>query len=1109
MNQGRGPFPGSSHPLSALIQWGKDMKFGIKQKILLVLVGGLALTTALYAGLASYYTNQQNQESAFTALSRDLLAWKNDLEALTRQLQRVALSASGDIELHNQLKQLITFEINADNRLAQPDTVETVRALSYVKAVSLNRLRLVLQTGGFSSIAAYTSGQLSHYVSASEAGMMVHKGNASPVWTRVAIAADENLSVDNWPAWKEGPLPVAVAPTVGEISQPTASVIFPSPESAAIEIAIPLQGVVEDDWVQHPVVSRIVVELIVANRAQDKGESLVIPPAQPKTLAVLVFRKRIDQAALQEIAGKTGKWPVLFSPDGRHQLRLTDADLTPKELLQKARALPPGTPAPVIQQTVTTEQGSFYQTLLPWQFDNQTHLILGLTSSRDSTLQNIRQTVTAILIAAGLILVLSIGVGTFWVGRFIDPIVALTNAVKRIGLKRSLESEHPSGNRVTAEELQPIDIKAPDEIGELSSSFNVMIAELRHSIETLEQRVQTRTAELRQQTLYLRTLIDTLPLWIWLKDTQRRYLATNQANADACGRTVDAMIGKSDEELRPPEQAERYRADDEEVMASHQRKTVEEPIAGENGVTWMETWRAPVLDEDGSVLGIVGASRNISERKAAEEAREKALAEAVRLARQRSEFLAQMSHELRTPLNAILGYAQILRRDTHQLTQRQASGLATIQESGQHLLTLINDILDLARVEAGRLELYPANIDLAVFLRVVGDIIRVKAEEKSLLFNSWASPDLPASVKADDKRLRQVLLNLLGNAVKFTDSGEIVFRVQRVASSPPATGGETMARLRFEVQDSGIGMNDDQLARLFQPFEQVGEVQRREGGTGLGLAISQQLVRLMGGQIQVRSQPGRGSLFWFELDLPVSEAAIAVLPVQQQIIGYEGPRKKVLIVDDVPKNRAMLMDALQPLGFEVHDAKNGQECLDLLDSVKPDLIVMDVTMPVMDGREATSRIRAMPAFAGISVIMVTASASPEDEAKGYAAGANAFLAKPIEQDILLKTIGDRLSLQWSHEELPQEAVTEHGEEAGDFVVPPPDEIERLHHLARVGNMQHIRTQADYLKDLDPRYAAFARQLLTLAENYQSKAIVALVARYRKGHEVAQTENPPV
>ena len=1084
------------------------MSFGVKQKILLVLVGVLALTTALHALLASYYTNQQNQEAAFVTLNRDLLAWQNDLQALTTRLQRVALSAGGDPVLLTQLAELVTLELNVDDPLRKKEAAEMARTLSYSKAVSLNRLHLVLHTGSFSSIAIYTSGKLSLYVSASDAGMTVRRGNAQSVWIQSDANASGYRNFQSWPAWQESQPPPTIAHAIAEVKQPAVSFIFPSPEVTAIEIAVPVEGVIEEflrDATIQPL-SRIVSELTIVDPARNNDKSA--SKRRPAMLAVLVFRKLIDRAALEALAAKTGKWPVLFSPDGSHQQRLINVHLTPKELLQKAQTVPLGTPPQIIQETVTTGQKSFYEALLPWQFENRTRLILGLTSSRDSTLQNIRQTVTAILIAASLTLILSIGVGIFWVGRFIDPIVALTSAVKQIGIKRRLESEQPAGNKTAAEELQPIVIEAPDEIGELSSAFNVMISELRRSFETLEQRVQTRTAELRQQTLYLRTLIDTLPLWVWLKDTERRYLAANQADADACGHTVDEMIGKSDHELWPHELAERYRADDVEVMASRQRKTVEEPIAGANGVIWMETYRVPVLDEDGTVLGTVGAARNISERKAAEAAREAALAEAVRLAQQRSMFLAQMSHELRTPLNAILGYAQILRRDTQQLTKRQATGLATIQESGQHLLNLINDILDLARVEAGKLELYPIEINLSLFLRVVADIIRIKAEEKSLLFTYRVSPDLPASVKVDDKRLRQVLLNLLGNAVKFTDRGEVTLRVQGAASPNPEKDGEAMTRLRFEVEDSGIGMNDEQLSRIFQSFEQVGEVQRREGGTGLGLAISQQLIRLMGGNIQVKSQLGKGSLFWFELDLPVATVTIAALPTQQIIIGYQGPRKKVLIVDDVPQNRAMLMDALYPLGFEVFDAKNGQECLDLLDSIRPDLIMMDVMMPVMDGREATRRIRNLPEFARIPIVAASASATPEDESRSYAAGANAFLPKPLEQDKLLKTIGEQLSLKWINKESPQELAGEQ-EKAGDFVIPPRDEIERLYQLARLGNMQNIGARADYLKDLDPRYAPFAKQLRNLAESYQSKAIAALVERYRTGHEEVRTENPSV
>ena len=478
------------------------------------------------------------------------------------------------------------------------------------------------------------------------------------------------------------------------------------------------------------------------------------------------------------------------------------------------------------------------------------------------------------------------------------------------------------------------------------------------------------------------------------------------------------------------------------------------------------------------------------ERKAAEAAREAALAEAVGLARQRSNFLAQMSHELRTPLNAIIGYAQLLKRDRHLLNDRQAAGLATIHESGQHLLTLINDILDLARVEAGRMVLYPAAVHLGTFLQVVVDIMRVKAEEKGLAFEYALAPDVPAAVTVDETRLRQVLLNLLGNAVKFTDRGTVSLRVSRI---PSAAGDDACVRLRFEVADTGIGMGAQQLGRLFQPFEQVADMPRRAGGTGLGLAISQQLVRLMGGDIDVASEPGKGSTFWFELAAPVATGSPARAPSHGTIVGYEGERKRVLIVDDVPQNRAMLVDLLQSVGFVVAAAENGLECLVLLDSFKPDLIVMDVMMPVIDGNETTRRIRQMPAWSRVPVIAVTAGASQEDEARCLEAGANAFVPKPVEHDVLLRAIGTQLALAWITGRAAPEAAEE--EEAA-LVAPPTAEIEVLWQLVRIGNMRKIREQAGHLRSLDPAYAPFADHLDALARGYHSKDLAAFVARYR-------------
>jgi len=374
-------------------------------------------------------------------------------------------------------------------------------------------------------------------------------------------------------------------------------------------------------------------------------------------------------------------------------------------------------------------------------------------------------------------------------------------------------------------------------------------------------------------------------------------------------------------------------------------------------------------------------------------------------------FLANMSHELRTPLNGILGFAQILRRDK-SLTERQARGLKIIEESGQHLLMLINDILDLARIDEAKLELCPTEVNLPAFLHVVCDIIRVKAEEKSLLFVYEAAPDLPETVFIDEKRLRQVLLNLLSNAIKFSDTGRVTLRAAPL--QPPVAGAAV--DLRFDVEDKGIGMSEAQLARLFQPFEQVADLRRREGGAGLGLAISRQLVRLMGGDIQVRSRQGEGSVFSFEIEAPTLQAQIHAPSASGAPIGYEGERRKILVVDDVSQDRAMLFDALGTLGFEVAEACNGEEALAVAARFRPELVVMDLVMPVMDGYEATRRLRMSPAGAEIPVIAVSAHATPETEARTREAGANAIIGKPVEQSALLDAIAAILRLTWVREE---------------------------------------------------------------------------------------------
>ncbi len=457
------------------------------------------------------------------------------------------------------------------------------------------------------------------------------------------------------------------------------------------------------------------------------------------------------------------------------------------------------------------------------------------------------------------------------------------------------------------------------------------------------------------------------------------------------------------------------------------------------------------------------------------------------------DFLANMSHELRTPLNAVLGYAQLLKREPG-MSERQTHGLNTIEQSGQHLLSLISDLLDLTKIEAGKLELHPDMLHLGTFLDVVGDIIRVKAEEKGLAYTQALAPDLPVIV-ADAQRLRQILLNLLGNAVKFTDHGQVSLTVGVL----PTTA--KMVRLHFAVDDSGVGIAPEQQGIIFQPFEQVGDKQRRAGGTGLGLSISRRLVHLMGGEIQLESRPNKGSRFWFELELPLATENVALTKIDAgSINGYHGSRKSVLVVDDTTPNRSLLVDLLRPLGFAVSEAVNGQEALQQAQAAPPDLVLTDLVMPVMGGVELIRRLRLTPGLERLPIIVVSASATEQDQADSQLAGASAFLLKPIEHITLLREIGIALGLAWVHEE-PMLA-TASLENHSPLVAPPQDEIQNLYQLALSGNMRAIRERAAYLAELDGQYRSFANKLTHLAKTYQSVALLSFVKEYLTGGEAS-------
>ncbi|OKH21093.1 hybrid sensor histidine kinase/response regulator [Hydrococcus rivularis NIES-593] len=382
--------------------------------------------------------------------------------------------------------------------------------------------------------------------------------------------------------------------------------------------------------------------------------------------------------------------------------------------------------------------------------------------------------------------------------------------------------------------------------------------------------------------------------------------------------------------------------------------------------------------------------------------------------RAKGQFLANISQELRTSLNSVIGYSNLLMND-RALSPQQAKGAEIIQRSSTQLLTLINDILDFSKAETSKVELELSDFHFPSFLEEICSIIEMRSQEKKLLFQCQTTDDLPTGVRADEKRLRQVLMNLLGNAVKFTDQGQILFKVSAIGTEN-AIASLPQQQIRFQIIDTGIGIDPSDLEKIFQPFEPIGDRERLRGGIGMGLAMSKQLLELMGSQLQVISQPGQGSIFWFEIALPVVEiASTTQANAIARVKGYLGNRRKILVADDKQENRSLLHSWLDPLGFEVVMAKDGEQGLTVARQLKPDLIITDLFMGVKTGLMMAREIRQTDEIKDVPIIAVSASTAEMIEEASRRVGCNTFLPKPIDEQKLLVLLQKYLQLEWIYE----------------------------------------------------------------------------------------------
>ena len=449
----------------------------------------------------------------------------------------------------------------------------------------------------------------------------------------------------------------------------------------------------------------------------------------------------------------------------------------------------------------------------------------------------------------------------------------------------------------------------------------------------------------------------------------------------------------------------------------------------------------------------------------------------------KSNFLANMSHELRTPLNSILGYAQLLQKYSLPL-QKQTKALNTIEQSGKHLLSLINEILDLSKIEAGQLQLQTTTFNLRQMLDNIVETMQTRAESKGLSFKHEFPENTDQWLITDKKRLLQVVINLLDNAIKYTKAGSVIFKVEKI--------GETY---HFLVSDTGIGIAQEHRDDIFTSFHQLHQTQDYVEGTGLGLAISGRLVRLLGGQLQVSSQLGVGSQFWFDLDIAtVQNQKRLELPSDSDRIIKEvkGHQQKILIADDKEDNRTLLVDMLSPFDFDCHEAIDGEDCIEQALSWKPDLILMDSRMPVMDGIETCQRIRKNETIKHIKIIAISADVYQHHRQRCLDAGANDFLGKPLQLQQLLQIIVHYTGLEAIYETSKIERLPESDTLDKKYSYPPKENLKSLLISAEQGDIQNVRNQIDNLKQVDSDNLTFLDDLNSLANEFQINKICQLL-----------------
>ena len=621
---------------------------------------------------------------------------------------------------------------------------------------------------------------------------------------------------------------------------------------------------------------------------------------------------------------------------------------------------------------------------------------------------------------------------------------AIYNACKRLQLKKDLDQKNL-------------------ELVEKNKALELEIEKNRQAQKALEMNRNN-----------LKSIFDAMNDMVFILDTTGCVLYINPVVCKQMGYTEDEIIGMNILELHAPKNLNRVADFVNDMLSGKTSYFIGHLMRKDGYQVDVETKIAKGSWDNNDAL--IAVSRDMTDFMTAQKDIRIAQAES----KAKSEFLANISHDLRTPLNGILGYTQILVKDKH-LDKKYQEQIQVIHKSGEHLLLLINDILDLSKIDAGKMHLQISDFYFNDFLQRIVDICQILARKKRILLEFSASKDCPVCVKGDEKRLRQVLLNLINNAIKYTQKGQVTFEVTRVNNL-----------IRFIVKDTGTGIPKNKLEYIFEPFHQLENQPHQSEGTGLGLAISRRIVQLMNSDIFVSSRVDEGSSFWFEIDLPEVFSKKKKKRKADKWAEINGEGYRVLIVDDNRMNRQFFVQMLKRNNFELFEAEDGLQAVEITEKYRPHLILMDIMMPKMSGTEAIAEIRKHPKNSDIIIFTVSANAEMKDVCEQTPNSCNEFLLKPLNMGLFYSKLEKYLNIGVPQDD-EQENVSDITPE--QIIPPASSDIQDLYQMAKTGNVLRVEKMAQSLENKNKDFQVFSKKIQEMAKGFKINELKAFLEQF--------------